>query len=444
MAKSKSRKFYAVAKGRVPGIYNTWVECEAQVKGYQGARYKSFPTRDEAESFIRSNSFPFSSSSPQSNPFTSCDSSTSFTSANSPINRSARDAKGVPVAEACNVAYQQDRGIYVDPRCQLISNYNLNHPEEVERDKTQRTNGHIGSGLVSRVYAVSVGQKPGVYAFWKDCERQIKGYPRASFKSFYTLDEALSFIQPSSGQSSAQAKKRCSTSVEDNTSHKRTRDNITNGRESPDLEISIHFDGGSRGNPGVAGAGAEVKVTTKEKLTSYLIREYCGERHTNNFAEYSGMIAGLTQAKLCIENYFSTNDQSKSALLSFRLIVNGDSNLVIQQMNGCWQCKNDNIKPLYNKALKLANYFKNAVAELGAKCLLSFHHVYRDQNKVADELANEAMDQKRSWTTSTEEMLHYGKAEAVKNESCDTGKEVGVKNEVIELDDSDSESVVSC
>lgn len=45
-------KFYAVRKGRVPGIYTTWDSCAAQVKGYPGAVYKSFKTQEEARSFM--------------------------------------------------------------------------------------------------------------------------------------------------------------------------------------------------------------------------------------------------------------------------------------------------------------------------------------------------------------------------------------------------------
>lgn len=49
MAKNK---YYAVAAGRVPGIYETWADCETQVKGFPGALFKGFPDRDDAESFI--------------------------------------------------------------------------------------------------------------------------------------------------------------------------------------------------------------------------------------------------------------------------------------------------------------------------------------------------------------------------------------------------------
>ena len=49
MAARKAGKFYVVWKGRQPGVYAAWAECEAQVKGYPGAEYKAFPTREMAE-----------------------------------------------------------------------------------------------------------------------------------------------------------------------------------------------------------------------------------------------------------------------------------------------------------------------------------------------------------------------------------------------------------
>ena len=47
-----AKKYYAVRVGRNVGIYTTWADCEAQVKGYSGAQYKSFPTKEEAEGFV--------------------------------------------------------------------------------------------------------------------------------------------------------------------------------------------------------------------------------------------------------------------------------------------------------------------------------------------------------------------------------------------------------
>lgn len=47
-----AKKFYAVKQGRIPGVYQTWGECKAQVDGYSGAVYKSFPTAGEALAFV--------------------------------------------------------------------------------------------------------------------------------------------------------------------------------------------------------------------------------------------------------------------------------------------------------------------------------------------------------------------------------------------------------
>ncbi len=49
---AKKKKFYAVASGRKPGIYTSWPEAEAQVKGYAGAKFKGFPSRSEAEDWM--------------------------------------------------------------------------------------------------------------------------------------------------------------------------------------------------------------------------------------------------------------------------------------------------------------------------------------------------------------------------------------------------------
>lgn len=47
-----AKKFYAVKRGVRPGVYETWSACEPLVKGFPGAIYKSFPTRQEAEAFV--------------------------------------------------------------------------------------------------------------------------------------------------------------------------------------------------------------------------------------------------------------------------------------------------------------------------------------------------------------------------------------------------------
>ena len=49
---SVRQKFYVVWQGKQRGVFSSWAECEAQVKGVEGAKYKSFPTRAEAEAAL--------------------------------------------------------------------------------------------------------------------------------------------------------------------------------------------------------------------------------------------------------------------------------------------------------------------------------------------------------------------------------------------------------
>ncbi len=271
----------------------------------------------------------------------------------------------------------------------------------------------------SKWYAVAKGRTPGIYQTWDECKAQTAGFSGAIFKSFKTRDDAQAFITSNSTPASAAAaapsrnnntagKKRAHDDIKDVThiSQKKRSNYHPFKRDDQFFCIDIHFDGGSRGNPGVAGAGAEViavnNTARRPKTTKYLIREFCGNKETNNYAEYTGLIAGLKQAKKVIHETFGEVliPSMKSPLNRpvIKLQVYGDSNLVIQQLKGNWKVKNESLKPLYHQCQRLIVDIKNNVAD-GSE--VSFDHVYRDQNKVADELANEAMDQRRSWTTMT-------------------------------------------
>lgn len=188
----------------------------------------------------------------------------------------------------------------------------------------------------------------------------------------------MQFINGSDGDRTQDRKRPA-----ENVDFKSSKSSRHNDKEY-DLDITIHFDGGSRGNPGIAGAGAEVKVISKDKeCTIYHAREYCGEKQTNNYAEYSGLILGLKLANQCVINHSNgvARPEEPSWRPSYRVCVYGDSNLVIQQMKGVWQCKNSNIKSLYSDACILKSAVKDRLGLVGS---IIFEHVYREQNKVAD------------------------------------------------------------
>lgn len=77
-------KYYAVADGRNTGVYNSWGDCSSQVTGYSGAKFKSFASKEAAQSFIASNSAPLSqplsSSRPSAPSYSSYGGSSSFLS----------------------------------------------------------------------------------------------------------------------------------------------------------------------------------------------------------------------------------------------------------------------------------------------------------------------------------------------------------------------------
>jgi len=261
-------------------------------------------------------------------------------------------------------------------------------------------------------HAVAKGRVPGIYQTWDECKAQTAGFSKAIFKSFKTRDDAQAFMisngasaptgSAASSSSNTAGKKRARDVNYDDASHNFSQNKRSNQHpfknNAARFCITVHFDGGSRGNPGVAGAGAEVMAVNNTMnppiTTKYLIREFCGERETNNYAEYHGLFAGLKKARTLISELVEANTSSPGA--SLKLQIYGDSNLIIQQLKGNWMVKNENIKPLFHQCQRLIADIKNNVASSE----VSFDHVYREQNKVADQLANEAMDQRRSWITS--------------------------------------------
>ena len=132
----------------------------------------------------------------------------------------------------------------------------------------------------------------------------------------------------------------------------------------PELIHKLKFDGCSKGNPGLAGAGAVIYEQNDEIWSDSL---FVSEKATNNYAEYSGLVLGLKKA---LELNIKT------------LYVEGDSLLVINQMKGQYKCNSINLLDLHYTCVKLVKQFDT----------ICFNHVLRTENKRADQLANEAVN----------------------------------------------------
>ena len=139
------------------------------------------------------------------------------------------------------------------------------------------------------------------------------------------------------------------------------------------MEFILYADGGSRGNPGPAGAGAVVFDNIGKRLVE--VSDYLGIA-TNNIAEYEAVIRGL---KKLSETF------PAEVLTSTPLTIRMDSKLVIEQLKGAYKVKHPNLVPRYFEVKNILARSFNRVA---------FEHVYRENNVDADALANEAMDRK--------------------------------------------------
>ena len=134
--------------------------------------------------------------------------------------------------------------------------------------------------------------------------------------------------------------------------------------QNPPGRMILHTDGGSRGNPGLAGFGV---VLLDAQGNTAAEKGVCLARATCNEAEYQGLIAGLELAQ-----EHGVRD----------LLVRSDSQLLVRQLNGEYKVKSPRLLSFFLRARKLLEGFPAWKAE----------HIPRERNARADELANEAMD----------------------------------------------------
>jgi len=137
--------------------------------------------------------------------------------------------------------------------------------------------------------------------------------------------------------------------------------------------LTAYFDGASKGNPGPSGIGGV--IIDHEQVVSE-IKKYIGTA-TNNQAEYTALIEVLRRAK-----------ELGAEVLS----VYSDSELVVRQLNGEYQIKDPKLRLLFDEVLHLRRQFQK----------VTFTHVLRAKNKLADALANQGVAEGRPDRTESE------------------------------------------
>jgi len=147
-------------------------------------------------------------------------------------------------------------------------------------------------------------------------------------------------------------------------------------------KVLIYTDGGARNNPGPAGVGVVILNGTRStdstgspqassgQAKKVELKKYIGER-TNNWAEYEAVVLALTEAK-------------KRGLAGREIEMRMDSELIQRQLTDKYQVKEETLWPQYMKVHNLV------VAHFPH---ITFVHVRREENKDADRLVNEAIDE---------------------------------------------------
>lgn len=131
------------------------------------------------------------------------------------------------------------------------------------------------------------------------------------------------------------------------------------------MKYDLFTDGAARGNPGLGGAG--VYVRDEKGVEVFKFGKFLGHV-TNNVAEYQALLLGLKELK-------------KRKILQLRIYA--DSELMVRQIKGQYRVRNEQLKKIYDQVMEMLIEFEYKI-----------FHIDREKNKFADQLANEAIDER--------------------------------------------------
>jgi ribonuclease HI len=316
--------------------------------------------------------------------------------------------------------------------------------------------GHAPTNGSKKYYAVLKGRSgiPSTYQSWNECKHQVHGFSGAIYKRFSSYADAQKFVSPDTAitppgnrndncnsdndrkidirfitalSTSARFTVRPITTDETTSSAVATtlvKQQSSSTTSTKRWHIQITFDGGARGNPGaIAGAGAVVTLQQQQQssaspritLRTYHVRQYLGidpihshkkkngiNKFTCNQAEYNGIVIALRVAWNCLLEQQQQDDNSAVVEVGVldSLFIQGDSQLVINQLNGTWECKNTNLQKLYDLSKELLQRLKNVHITSSSSLpppRITMEHMYRDRNEQADGMSFLLLDLLRTF-----------------------------------------------
>ncbi|KAL3661970.1 hypothetical protein V7S43_012777 [Phytophthora oleae] len=330
----KKGGFYAVAAGRSTGVFTTWAECEAQVKGFTGCRYKKFKSQSEAHAFVNANKAkrPRDESTvtddevkhPPAQKLKHDTSSTTVYAVAKGLKTGVATTKkeldkmtvGYPGHAVykefeSNQAAQDYLAAFADGArstsltSSTKSKINVNIAQvaiNVQGTKPSKPEGGWW-------YAVAKGRKTGVFRTWAEAKKQVENLFSASFKKFATKEEAEAFVNQHATATKTQ-----------------------DGNPDPkDPSMLVAFCDGSALENGRRKCRAGYACIFPHNEDWNVAKQLVEERATNNRAEYMAALEAMKRANL-------ENPDGSQMLYIF-----SDSMLLIRSMTewvGNWQRKN--------------------------------------------------------------------------------------------------------
>jgi ribonuclease HI len=396
---SSSKKYYAVLKGRngIPCIYPSWEECQQQVHGFRGAIYKSFSSYAEAQNFVSPNAITNAPLTAVTTTHATGDNGVFTTDSN----RTSSNGSDNNNNNQINVRQNEHHDTKMTIAIETTTTNTKSHIQIVHR------NAHAGTDAETTTITISTDRRPthpDATTAWVMKQPTVVNNSNNHINTIY--DGNHTNDDDSINNDAARALSTIPPHPPPPTS-----------RTTPyHYHIQITFDGGSRGNPGpIAGAGAVVTLLQQQQqqedssasprttVRTYHVRHYLGidsihphRKVTSNQAEYNGIVTALRVAWNCIQQQQQQqqrrllhDDDSVIVMVLDSLFIQGDSQLVINQLNGTCKCKSANLQTLFNLSQQLLQRLKSVNTTSSSSSSLpqpsiTMEHIKRHRNKQAD------------------------------------------------------------
>lgn len=442
--KTAKSKWYAVAVGHRRGIYSTWDECRVQVNGYSRAVYMSFSTRSEAEAFLERHDQTNNNinNNPQQQSVLAVDNESLAAMPTPTISM-------VPIPSTSSL--EQDHPSLTkephknnDPTSRKkrknshgsSENNKIRLHIHITFDGGSRGNpGIAGAGAVVTLTETPSAATPTVHPSTTTAIADTDDAPPPS--SSAVIHSKLPTIQnpyhsttslqdrnnsrhsqnnPSdeiAGIISSKATTTTTTSQSNVIQTTFTTTTTASRTRIPPPTLNGRTKDGANGSTDASDTNGPMVSKTAAAATSsgepqnnpppppfhkvIHIRDYLGPSHTNNQAEYQGVVAALRVAWVEVVNHYQCKEEKKETnqesfgatdassvrermpYISTQLKVQGDSHLILQQLCGVWECRHVKLRPYHTMAVQYLQRF----GEWG-DCQRSLQHIYRQHNKAAD------------------------------------------------------------